>query len=296
MNIVVGVDGSDTSFDALRWAAHEARRRHAELRIVSCYTLPGYAGVDGAVYPNAIDIEMLKDGAAAVVNRAIAFVGAIDDQLAVDGVMPLAAPETGITEAAQIGDEIVVGSTGHSGLLGALLGSVATAVMHRAHVPVVVVPAKPESPPEDSLRKIVVGIDGSPESMHALDWAYDEAERSGAELDVVHAWHYPYPVSDESPREVRKPMETDATRELEASVSSLVERHRDGNVHVRSHLYEASPVDALLEEGNDADLIVVGCRGRGGLRSRLLGSVSRTTVQQAPCPVAVVRGERCADG
>lgn len=288
--IIVGVDGSDTSMRAVRWAADEARRRHAELRIVSCYTFPGYGGLDGAVYPNAVDLDTLKEGAAAVANRAIALVGSIDATLMVDDVTPLSSPVAGITDAAEPGDEIVVGATGHSGLLTGLLGSVATGVMHRAHVPVVVVPAESPAEPGDAMKKIVVGVDGSPESLLALEWAYDEAQASGAELSVVHAWIYPYPVSDSSPREVRRPMEIDAAKELEVSLEGLSSRRPGGSVKVHPQLYEDTAVDALLEEGDDADLIVVGSRGRGGLRSRLLGSVSRTTVQHAHCPVAVVRG------
>jgi len=288
--VIVGVDGSDTSLEALRWAAYEARRRHAELRIVSCYTFPGYGGLDGAVYPNAVDLDTLKEGADAVINRALRLVESIDPTLVVDGVAPMSSPVAGITDAAERGDEIVIGATGHSGFITGLLGSVATGVTHRAHVPVVVVPAKSSALAGDSMKKVVVGVDGSPESLHALGWAYDEAQASGAELDVIHAWIYPYPVSDSSPREVRKPMEFDASQELQASLDSLKPRMAGGSVKVRSELYEESAVDALLEAGKDADLIVVGSRGRGGLRSRLLGSVSRTTVQHSHCPVAVVRG------
>lgn len=287
---MVGVDGSDTSLKALRWAAYETRRHHAELRIVSCYTFSGYGGLDGAVYPNAVDLDTLKEGAAAVVNRGIALVESIDRSLLVDGVTPLSSPVAGITDAAEPGDEIVVGATGHSGLLTGLLGSVAAGVAHRAHVPVVVVPAESAAEAGDSMKKIVVGVDGSPESLVALDWAYDEAAASGAELHVVHAWLYPYPVSDQSPREVRRPMEADAKRELEVSLQAIGPKTTEGSVRVVPQLCENAPVDALLEEGAGADLIVVGSRGRGGLRSRLLGSVSRTTIQHAPCPVAVVRG------
>ncbi|HEY7628211.1 MAG TPA: universal stress protein [Ilumatobacteraceae bacterium] len=288
--IVVGVDGSETSWKALRWAAYAARRRHAELRIVSCYTFAGYRGLDGAVYPSAIDLDTLKEGATAVINRAIAVVETIDAGLVVDGVTPLSAPVAGITDEARPGDEIVVGATGHSGLLGGLLGSVATGVVHRAHVPVVVVPAESGAEAGDRMSKIVVGVDGSAESLVALHWAYDEAAATGADLDVVHAWLYPYPVSDDSPREVRRPMELDAQRELEASVQALGPKLTDGSVRVHPQLYEHTPADALIEDGENADLIVVGSRGRGGLRARLLGSVSRTTIQHAPCPVAVVRG------
>jgi nucleotide-binding universal stress UspA family protein len=284
--IIVGVDGSDTSFTALRWAVDEAHRRHTELRVVTCYMLPGFAGLDGAVYPGSVDFDTLKDSGADVVNRAVAYVESIDRELNVDGVAVLSAPVPGITDSAEPGDEIVIGATGHSGFLGGLLGSVATGVVHRAHVPVIVVPAGWKAGP---IHKIVVGVDGSRESLAALDWAYTAAARSGAELMVVHAWLYPYPISDASPREVRKPMEFDAATELERCLEILRPRLARDGVTVHSRLYEESPVDALLAEAKDADLIVVGSRGRGGLRARLLGSVSRTTMQHAHCPVAVVR-------
>jgi nucleotide-binding universal stress UspA family protein len=279
-NIVVGVDGSDTSFEALQWAIHEARRRHAELRIVACAPLP----------PRDVDPDSAQDDAAAVLAEAAALIASIDGHLVSHGVTPMCSPVAGIIGAAERGDVIVVGATGHTGFLGGLLGSVAAGVTHRSRVPVVVVPAKAPCAAGDAMRKIVVGVDGSPEATHALAWAYDEAEASRAELDVVHSWLYPYPVSDESPREVRQPMQADAQRELQLSMDTLSARRERGSVDVRSHLYEDSAVDALLREGDDADLIVVGCRGRGGLRARLLGSVSRTIVQHAPCPVAVIRG------
>ncbi len=288
MKIIVGADGSEPSFEALRWAVYEARRCDAEVRVVSCYTIPGYGGLDGAIHPNSEDMATLEEGAAGVIGRAMEIVAEMDPNLAVGGATSCATPVVGITEEAVEGDEIVVGATGHSGLIGGLLGSVAAGVTHRAHVPVIVVPAKSSVEFGESMKKIVVGVDGSPESLLALDWAYNAALLSGAALVVVHAWLYPYPVTQASPREVRKPMEFDAQHELDVSVDSLGPR-RTGPVVVESKLREESAVDALLKEGDDADLVVVGCRGRGGFRSRLLGSVSRTLVQHATCPVAVVR-------
>ena len=286
--IIVGCDGSEPSFEALRWAVHEARRCHAAVRIVSCYPTPGD---DGREAPRLATekVSTHKDGAVAVVDKAIEYASSIDSTLVLEGVALAASPVVGLTSSAVAGDEIVVGASGHSGLIGGLLGSVAAGVTHRSHVPVVVVPAKSVVDFGDSMQRIVVGVDGSPESLVALDWAYNAAALSGADLDVVHGWIYPYPVSEASPREVRKPMEFDAQHELEVSLDSLGRRLTDGPVVVRSRLCEQSAVDALLTASDGADLVVVGSRGRGAFRASLLGSVSRTLVQHATCPVAVVR-------
>lgn len=288
MKIIVGVDGSDPSMEALRWAAYEARRRNADIRVVSCYTVPGY-GSSVAVYPNAIDIETLEEGGNAVVGRALEVVAAIDPKLVVDGTVEMCAAVRGVTEAAESDDEIVVGATGHTGFLDGLLGSVTTGVIHRAHVPVIVVPSKPPAEVGDTMKKIVAGVDGSPGSLHALNWAYDEALLAGAELTVVHGWVYPYVGARTGVSEPRSQMQLDAMDELKTSLDSLGSRLSGGLVHIHPKLTEHAPAEALLEESTDADLVVVGSRGRGGLRSLLLGSVSRTVVHHAICPVAIIR-------
>ncbi len=289
MKIVVGVDGSEPSNEALRWAAYEARRRDAEIRVVSCYSVPVYGSPEGAVYPRDVDLDVFKDGSTASVGRAIEVVEAIDPRLVVEGVTTMSSAVVGVTDAAEPGDEIVVGAHGHSGFLDGVLGSVTTGVTHRAHVPVIVVPAKSSTPVGDSMKKIVVGVDGSAASLRALDWAYAEAAMTGAELTVVHGWIYPYAGPRTSVSEPRTQMQLDAMQELKASLESLGAQMTDGPVHIHPKLSESTPADALLEEANDADLLVVGSRGRGGFRSMLLGSVSRTVVQHSPCPVAVIR-------
>lgn len=291
--IIVGVDGSDTSFEALRWAVYEAGRRSAEIKVVSCYTAPAYGGLGGAVYPTAVELETLKDESAELVRRAVDFAIALDPEVVVEGVTLMSSPVVGLAESALPGDQIVVGTTGHTGLVDGLVGSVTTGVAHRAHVPVVVVPFKASTKVGAGMKKIVVGVDGSPESMRALAWAYDEALASGAVLDVVHAWAYPYSVSRNSMREVRKPMEFEAANELQTSLDSLGARLTEGSVVVHPKLCENTPAEALLKAGSRADLIVVGSRGRGGLRSVLLGSVSRSVMYHSLCPVAVVRTDGC---
>ncbi|MEO8265600.1 MAG: universal stress protein [Ilumatobacteraceae bacterium] len=291
--IIVGIDGSDSSFDALRWAAYEARRHAVGIRLIACYTAPTYGGLDGAVYPSSVDIDVLKEEAEADIRKAMGIVAVIDPAVVVDGITLLSSAVVGIAESATAGDEIVVGATGRTGLLNGVIGSVAAGLTHRAHVPVIVVPAGRRS--GAMVKHIVVGVDGSSESLAALEWAYAEAMASSAKLTVVHAWEYPYDVSRSSMREIRKPMEMAAINELRTSLESLGPRLTDGSVHIRSKLCEDAPTAALMTESRGADLIVVGSRGRGGLRSLLLGSVSRTMLHQALCPVAVVRTTGCRE-
>jgi nucleotide-binding universal stress UspA family protein len=287
--IIVGVDGSAPSIVALRWAAYEARRRKAELVAVSCYSVPVYGSPEGAVYPTPDDIDMFKESAAAIVGRAMEIVADIDPKIVVEGMSAMSPATIGISDAARPGDEIVVGATGHTGVIDGLLGSVALSVVHRSHVPVIVVPAKPAAEIGSSMKKIVVGVDGSTASLQALEWAYNEALVSGAELTAVHGWVYPYSGARTSVSEPRTQMQLDAMEELKASLESLGPRLAGGSLHVHARLVEQPPAEALLEESEDADLLVVGSRGRGAVRSTLLGSVSRTVAQHATCPVAVIR-------
>ncbi|MDP9463027.1 MAG: universal stress protein, partial [Actinomycetota bacterium] len=248
--------------------------RDAVIRVVSCCTMPACGNHEGAL---------------GVVGRAIEVVAAIDPEIVVEAVIPISPAVVGVTESAEPGDEIVVGASGHSGALDGLIGSVAAGVAHRAHVPVIVVPAKSSAGAGDVMKKIVVGVDGSCGSLHALEWAFREALFSGAQLSVVHGWMYPYAEQRTYASGLHTQAESRARRELQTSLNSLGSRLHDGSIDIHPTLCELTPAEALLEEGGDADLVVVGSRGRGGLRSLLLGSVSRHVLDRAPCPVAVIR-------
>ncbi len=287
--IIVGVDGSAPSVVALQWATYEARRRNAELLIVSCYRVPVYGSPEGAVYPTPDDIEIFKEAATAIVDKAAEIVAGIDAGIPLELMTAMSAAAIAIAEAARPGDEIVVGASGHAGGIDGLLGSVAMSVVHRSRVPVIVVPGSPAVEVGASMQKIVVGVDGSAPALHALEWAYNEALVAGAELTAVHGWIYPYAGQRTTVSEPRTQMQLDAMEELKSSLESLGPRLTGGSVHIHARLLEQSPADALLEESKDADMVVVGSRGRGSIRAALLGSVSRTVAQHAACPVAVIR-------
>ena len=148
------------------------------------------------------------------------------------------------------------------------------------------------------MAKIVVGVDGSPGGAKALDWALEEARLRGASLHVVHAWMLPLidalpepwavgsPPLGPSDEEVHDHVEKAAKAVLDASVDRA--RSAEPGLAIHGELIEARPVRALLEAARDADLLVVGSRGRGGFAGLLLGSVSAQCVHHAPCPVVVV--------
>jgi nucleotide-binding universal stress UspA family protein len=139
------------------------------------------------------------------------------------------------------------------------------------------------------MTKIVVGVDGSEEAQAALRWAFDEAHLRQAQLDVVHAWTYPYQGPRTGVTEPRDLMELDAAKALENTMTRLRGERTDTSVILHACVREGNPADVLVQESKDADLLVVGSRGRGGFASLLLGSVSTAVTHHSGCPVVVVR-------
>ena len=135
--------------------------------------------------------------------------------------------------------------------------------------------------------RVVVGVDGSPASMEALRWAFDEARRRAARLDVVHAWHLPM-LDPYLPGNMNVELFAEGARGvLDAAVSVLPRGPHDPKAE--KVLVMDSAAHALLEAADGADLVVVGSHGRGVMTELLLGSVSHQVVNRAPCPVVVVR-------
>lgn len=135
---------------------------------------------------------------------------------------------------------------------------------------------------------IVVGVDGSEASRDALRWAHEEARLRGASLRLVHVWVYPYLGPRTGVHEPRELMEGDAAALLADELQRFRAEVPDG-VAVEPRLLEGSPPDGLVAESRDAELVVVGTRGRGGFSTLLLGSVSSAVAHHAHCPVVLVR-------
>ncbi len=285
--LLVGVDGTEGSVEALRWAAHEASRRGASLHVMTCAELPVAieAGLIGGGITTGVAFDDIVAEHEAVNQRAVTLARSLGFDIMVTGDTVLGAPGYALVGASHDNDTIVVGATSHPGRRTEILGSVATVVTHRAHCPVVVVHGTYRQ--DANVGRIAVGVDGSEYGEQALMWAIEEATLCGAELLLIHGWTYPYQGPRTGITEPREDMKLDAMRTLETCA------HKVHSVApaLRSHsiISEDSPAKAIIDAGKEADLLVVGCRGHGGFAALLLGSVSRTVLQHATVPVVVVR-------
>lgn len=286
--IVVGIDGSDLSIAALRWAGEEAVLRDATLLIVSAWSMPvlaypaGPTGVFLDSGPFETEARRLVEDA---VTRLRSDLG--DRAVRVETSVVCERAASAILERSEDASLVVIGSRGRGGFASLVLGSVAVACIHHCRVPVVVIHEAGYLP---GCGDVVVGIDDSAGARAALRWAAIEAVRLGRRLVVVHGWELPDtmpqgsagygPLVEDSFTEVgERLLEVTVMKEL----ADLAERPEI--------LTRAVPVDAvgaLLAEAEDAGLLVVGSRGRGGFTGLLLGSVSQQCVHHATCPVVVV--------
>jgi nucleotide-binding universal stress UspA family protein len=144
VTVVVGVDGSEGSRRALEWAVDEARRRGTTLRVVHAWSFPYAPASAGYVpLPEASLYDAAKKGAARVLDEELAAVDA--SGVEVEHVLVEGAAAETLVDASADAELLVVGSRGHGGFAGVLLGSVGTHAAHHAHVPVVIVPHRRRS-------------------------------------------------------------------------------------------------------------------------------------------------------
>jgi nucleotide-binding universal stress UspA family protein len=146
---------------------------------------------------------------------------------------------------------------------------------------------------QESGRRIVVGVDGSPSSKSALAWAVRQAEVTGATVEAVIAWHYPVmaggvPFAPVRALDTASDVGAYAANVLTDAVREIVAP--DGPVKVSLTVRKGNAARVLLDICNGAELLVVGSRGHGGFTEALLGSVSQACVYHARCPVVIVRG------
>jgi len=152
--------------------------------------------------------------------------------------------------------------------------------------------------PDASNGRVVVGVDGSEEARRALAWALDEARLRKWVVVAVHAYMIPPLLMAPEPMPVGPPTVPDPRliEQLEERAEKLVadelEQADTSGVDVEGRVASGAAADVLLQAAQDADLLVVGTRGRGGFAGLLLGSVSGQVAHHAQCPVVIVPSAR----
>ena len=131
------------------------------------------------------------------------------------------------------------------------------------------------------MHRIVVGVDGAENADRAVEWAAIQADRTGSFLEIHAAFGPGYVFL--------APSEVEATTRHWAENAAKLARRVAPELTINCVTHEGPPTPALIEASAGADLLVVGCRGLGGFRGLLLGSVSQHCTRHARCPVAVVR-------
>jgi nucleotide-binding universal stress UspA family protein len=131
---------------------------------------------------------------------------------------------------------------------------------------------------------IVVGVDGSDESVKATAWAAEQARATGGTLELLIVWARP--MSYGLPLVVGGYNPEQEAQDVVAKAASGIDLPA---ARLRTHVVNAAPALALVERSRSADLLVVGSRGHGGFAELLLGSVSDHCVHHASCSVVVVR-------
>ncbi len=290
-SIVVGIDGSPSSGHALDWAIEEAARRHMPLHLVHALGLDPFATTAMAGSPEP---GWLEETAQAqpdrddVLDAAVARVTALAPARTVTTEVTSGDPAPYLLGLSKRADTIVVGTRGRGGARSAALGSVSLEVSMHAHCPVATVH---EPPRAHAVRpRVVVGVDGSVQSERAVEYAFGQASSRGIDLLAVHTWWLE--LLDGATALTVPPAQWERIeQEQRLLLSEALAGWRDKypDVTLREQVRRAHPVEALVRESEDAELVVVGSRGRGGFTGLMLGSVSHGVLHRAKSPVVVVR-------
>ncbi|MBU8859711.1 MULTISPECIES: universal stress protein [unclassified Micromonospora] len=281
--ILVGYDGSADAAVALNWALDEAGRSGRPVRLAYVFewlTVTGWIGpgVAPGVWPDEAARQQVEE----LVRKAAADAAADRRGLTVHGEVFDGPPALVLQERSAEAGMLVLGSRGHGGFGGLLAGSTAVSVTAHAHCPVVVV----RDGQAATSGPVVVGSDGSESALRALGFAVERAAERDVPLRVLRAWEPPgdrWVPPDFDPEQV-------AASERAAAEAELAPwRESFPDVPAEIEAVPGSASSLLVEASRSAQLVVVGSRGRGGLRGMLLGSVSQQLIQHSHCPVAVVR-------
>lgn len=275
--LVVGYDGSPDSDLALQWAAENRRTPDQPITVVLVADPE-----DPLLAENRDILERSAVEWEAQANQRI-------EELGIENVnveLRRGGPVAELLRASRHAEMLVLGSRGHGLVAGSVMGSVSQHVTRHADVPAVVV-RKQHSPQS---RRIIVGVDGSPESSKALEFALERASRTGESVIAVHGYRI-YGSSRTVfelgvTADTLERMET-AEQFLDETVVKHAEQHPEVTLETQAIPQPGARV--LVDCSHSASLLVLGSRGLGAFTGLLLGSVSQHVLGHGECPVVVIR-------
>lgn len=287
--VLTGIDGSPSSESAASWAAEEAQRRGAPLRLLHAWPWlsPQNAEDTGGFWPGD-----LRPAAIRALSECAERIRQSHPGLVVETAVIGDDPVDALVKAAEFQELLVLGSRGLGGFAGLLTGSVALAVAARVDTPVVLIRADRAASPQNgtpSRGEVVVGLDTRQSAGTVVDFAFAEAARRGARLRAVHGWD-PVPLwaatSWVPPRSEIAAREAAVKRRLTESLAPGRAAHPD--VPVVVEVRHGSAAHAVVTAGEGADLVIVGRHDRHHPLGMRLGPVTHAVLHHTTAPVAVI--------
>jgi nucleotide-binding universal stress UspA family protein len=290
IGVIAGVDGSDESWAGVQAAAWEAQHRRQPLILLHGY----FERLPYAAYARSPSASLAEHALADARNLLASVAARVREQhpeLVVDTRLAAGGGASVLVHASREANLLVVGARGHGGFAGLSVGSVAAQTAAYADCPVLVVRERDTS---RSAGPVIVGVDGSAHDEAAVGFAFDEARLRGVPVVGMHVWWFPPEVAVlpmlPSPYESGE-LRDEAELVVAGAMAGWTAKFPDTAVEHRT-VMAANPSTALIEASAEAALVVVGCRGRGGFASLVLGSVGRDLVGHARAPVVVVHQHR----
>lgn len=282
--LVVGVNDTEASRAAAAWAMHRAAALKLPVLLV-------HALDDRWSYENYAFVEAIRKFGEELLDKARA--RALEAEPGVDVATKLASGSVGnvLRKQSRKAAMVVVG-TGASGFGGAVTDR-ALQIAAVAHCPVAVIGRNID----DGRRGVLVGADGSEESVQAVAFAAAEADREGQELTILHAFGSPrFRVPHGLPGSALAEQAAEEERVvLSETAAGLAEQYPDLTVH-QVLAVDTEPAKALVEAAGNARLLVLGSRGKGAFKRLLMGSTAHAVLSHLPCPAIVTRLVPAKDG
>lgn len=276
--IVVGFNASAGSEAALTWALQRAGSYKLPVTII-------HAVDDRWMSPDFQYHELIRQSGMDMLQKAQASAAEQAPDVKVDIQLRHGSGGSVLREVSKEASIVVVGEHDKHWMDGGPLTDRALQIVSASEIPTAVIPLK-----RGSGHGVVVGVDGSEESLQAVDFAAAEADRGGDELTVVLAFRRPARwIENQLPKSglAETILEEDRIV-LAESVAGLADKYPDLVVHQKLEP-DTEPAKALVEAAKDARLLVIGSRGRGGFSRMVLGSTAHAVLLNLPCPTIVTR-------